>query len=370
MAEVVYLTELDDTQLRELTVSLGEPEYRAKQLQHRVFQQFAISFEEMTDLPLPFRQKLSETVNICTLSPAEENVSSDGTVKTLFSLKDALTIESTLMSYLSPQGKTRYTVCLSTQVGCAVGCHFCATGRQGFKRNLTTGEIVDQVLYYARKLKEQEWEEVIKNEADRRLITNLVFMGMGEPLVNYDALWEAVETLNSPRGFGLGARNMVISTSGLVPQIKRLSQEKIQISLAVSLHSSIDSVRDRLVPINKKYPLAELIQACKDYIEATNRRVTFEYALFSGINDSLKDARSLAHLIRGMNCHVNLIMANRTENRDYYPPAYATVVEFENELKRLKINCTLRQKRGLDIDSGCGQLRSRRVSGQKTLKLN
>ena len=228
------------------------------------------------------------------------------------------TIESALMPYPRSSGGRRYTVCLSTQVGCPVGCPFCATGQQGFERNLTPGEIIDQVLYFSRHLRDQCGEEEDSADGGMGLITNVVFMGMGEPLANYDALLQAIRVLNSPEALGLGARNMVVSTAGLVPQIKRLSQEKLQLGLAVSLHASNNALRDKLVPINKRYPLEQLIPACRQYFEMTGRRLSFEYILFDGINDSLRHARSLAHLLAGLNCHVNLIAANRTHGWDFH----------------------------------------------------
>ena len=284
---------------------------------------------------------------------------SDGTVKTLFALSDSKTIESTLMSYPSTKGKTRHTVCISTQVGCPIGCPFCATGQQGFERNLTPGEIIDQVLYFARRFRDQCYEEKNNGGQPASLITNIVFMGMGEPLANYDALWPAIEMLNSPEAFGLGARNMVVSTAGLVPQIKRLSRQKLQVGLAVSLHASDNALRDKLVPINRQYPLEQLIPACREYAEMTGRRLSFEYVLFDGVNDSVTRSRSLARLLKGVNCHVNLIAANYTADPGFRPSPEQTILAFESELKRLHIACTVRQPRGLDIDAGCGQLRSR-----------
>jgi 23S rRNA (adenine2503-C2)-methyltransferase len=258
-----------------------------------------------------------------------------------------------------PVNKTRsyrYTVCLSTQVGCPIGCPFCATGQQGFERNLTSGEIIDQVLYFARYLQNQR----MGSEGER--IDNIVFMGMGEPLANYNALRQAVSMLNSPDGFGLSARSITISTAGMVPGIKRLSGEKLQVGLAVSLHAPDNNLRDRLVPLNKKYPLEELIPACRDYFATTGRRVSFEYALFDGVNDSLSQARSLAELIKGMNCHVNLISANKVTGQIFQPSPRRQVLIFQQELKNRGINCTLRQSRGQDINAGCGQLRSRFLS--------
>jgi 23S rRNA (adenine2503-C2)-methyltransferase len=238
-------------------------------------------------------------------------------------------------------------------VGCPIACPFCATGQQGFERNLTPGEIIDQVLYFARWLQDRsKGREPMK-------IDNIVFMGMGEPFLNYDSLWQAVEWLNSPEGFGLSARSMTISTAGIIPGIKRLSEEKLQVGLAISLHAAENQLREILVPVNQKYPLEELLPACLDYISSTGRRVSFEYALFAGVNDSLAQAQLLAGLLHGMNCHVNLITANKVTNQKLQPSHRPEVLAFMQELKNRGINCTLRQSRGQDIDAGCGQLRSR-----------
>ncbi len=354
-----FLTNLNNGQIRELVTSLGEPDYRARQLQHWIYHNFAVSLDEMATLPRAFRQRLTKNVRLHSLTPLHEWAGRDGTVKTIFTLSDGRTIESALMSYSTAGGRRRYTVCLSTQVGCAIGCPFCATGQQGFEHNLTPGEIIDQVLYFARRLRDETRTAGESPYQETNPISNLVFMGMGEPLANYDALWQAVEMLNSPDGFCLGARSMVISTAGLLPQIKRLSREKLQVGLAISLHASDNALRNRLVPVNKRYPLEELIPACRDYFKMTGRRVSFEYILFQGINDSMAQARSLAHLLAGLNCHVNLIPANPTADHTFRPPDKSTILAFQGELKRLHIPCTLRQRRGLDIDAGCGQLRSR-----------
>ena len=343
------ITDLSSDRLQEMMASLGEPAYRARQLEHWLYRRLAHSFGEMDDLPQALRRRLAGVARLPGLVPAHEVAGRDGTVKTLFTLADGKTVESVLMAYPAAGGRPRYTVCLSTQVGCPIGCPFCATGRQGFERNLTPGEMIDQVRYFARRLR----------ESGSAAVTNLVFMGMGEPLANYEALWSAVEMLNSPRGFGLGARHMVISTAGLVPGIERLSREKLQVGLAVSLHASENSLRNRLVPLNRKYPLEVLMAACREYVVKTGRRPSFEYVLFAGINDSLSQARSLAELLRGLNCHVNLIPANRTAGGDFRPPYRDTTRAFQVELERHRIASTLRQRRGLDIDAGCGQLRSR-----------
>lgn len=355
----VSITDLTNTQLENLIEALGEPRYRAKQVKNWVYQRLALSFEEMTDLPKALRQRLACEARLYSLTPVQDVVGHDGTVKTLFALADSKTIESTLMYYPNTKGRTRCTVCLSTQVGCPIGCPFCATGQQGFERNLTRGEIIDQVLYFARHLRGRCGEGEKPGGRPECPITNIVFMGMGEPLANYDALLPAVEMLNSPDGFGLGARNMVVSTAGLVPQIARLSQEKLQLGLAVSLHASENALRDKLVPINRKYPLEKLIPACRKYCDVSGRRLSFEYVLFDGINDSVFQARSLGRLLKGLNCHVNLIPANSTADRTFRPSPEKAVLAFECELRRSGIACTLRQSRGQDINAGCGQLRSR-----------
>jgi 23S rRNA (adenine2503-C2)-methyltransferase len=314
----------------------------------------------MTDLPLAFRQRLVHETKLHSLGLIQEAAGKDGTLKALFNLADGKTVESALMYYDKDSAGRRCTVCVSTQAGCATGCPFCATGQQGFERNLTPGEIIDQVLYFAHHLQGQRNEGKNNMEREKR-ITNIVFMGMGEPLANYNALWQAIEMLNSPEGFGLGARNMIISTAGLVPQIRRLSQEKLQVGLAVSLHASDNGLRNRLVPINRKYPLEQLIPACRDYCQSTGRRLSFEYILFDSINDSITQARALARLIQGLNCHVNLIPANPTNDLSFRPPPRRVVLAFENELRQYHINATLRESQGQDINAGCGQLRSRRT---------
>jgi 23S rRNA (adenine2503-C2)-methyltransferase len=309
----------------------------------------------MTDLPIAFRQKLSDKIKLHSLKPVKLITGKDGTVKVLFSLADGKTVESALMFYDADRGGERHTVCVSTQVGCAVGCPFCATGQQGFERNLTPGEIIDQVLYFAHHLLEKENGSGNKQP---KHISNVVFMGMGEPLANYANLFQAIRMLNSPEGFGLGARNMVISTAGLVPQIKQLAKEKLQVGLAVSLHASDNALRNKLVPINRKYPLEQLMAACHEYNRSAGRRLSFEYTLFNGINDSVRQAHALAELIQGLKCHVNLIPANVTSNPTFQPPPRKAILAFEEELNRCRVNVTLRERRGQDINAGCGQLRS------------
>jgi len=337
---------------------MGEPVYRAGQIKKWVYQNFAADYNEMSDLPLSLRRKLVDETRLHSLEIVQRSSGRDDTMKVLFNCADGNTLESALMYYGSDGEKERRTVCVSTQAGCGIGCPFCATGQQGYERNLTPGEIIDQVLYFARYLQDQKGN---KDKEER--VSNVVFMGMGEPLANYNNLLQTIRTLNSPDCFMLGARSMTISTSGLVPQIKRLAGEKLQVGLAVSLHAADNALRNRLVPINRKYPLEELIPACREYSRLTGRRLSFEYILFNGINDSLDQAKALAGLIRGFNCHVNLIPANKTGDPTYKPPSKSEVLAFEDELKKLHVNVTLRLSRGQDIDAGCGQLRGRYLGG-------
>jgi 23S rRNA (adenine2503-C2)-methyltransferase len=359
-AMLASYTDLTVLQSNHLVESMGGPAYRAKQLRKWVYRNMALSFEEMTDLPLSLRQRLTGEIKLHSLEPLRSLTGKDGTLKMLFRLTDGKTVESVLMFYGGSGAGERRTVCVSTQVGCAIGCPFCATGQQDFERNLTPGEIIDQVLYFAHYLRDKgDGNGRANNIRKAERISNIVFMGMGEPLANYANLWQAIEMLNSPEGFGLGARNIVVSTAGLVPQIKRLAGEKLQVGLAVSLHAAENDLRNKLVPINKKYPLEKLIPACREYSRSTGRRLSFEYILFNGINDSIKQARSLAALLKGLKCHVNLIPTNITDNPSFRPPPRRAILAFESELKKLNINVTLRERRGQDIDAGCGQLRSR-----------
>ena len=339
-----FLTDLSLSQAEELMASLGEPAYRAKTLLRWVYQRRASSYDAMSDLPKALRDKLTEKLCLSSVVEASVQESKDGTVKALLLLWDGRTIETALM----PSAKGQFTVCVSSQVGCATGCPFCATGQQGYERNLGASEICDQVLFFARRL------------GDEGSISNIVFMGMGEPFANYLDVMAAVEHLNAPWGFGLGARNITISTAGHIPGIEKLSKEKLQVGLAVSLHASDNAVRNKLVPLNRKYPLEKLIPACAAYIEATGRRVTFEYCLFAGVNDSIAHARELSHLLRGLNYHVNLIAANPTPVCSYQPSSKEAILAFEDELKRLKVPATLRKSYGKDISAACGQLKSRR----------
>mgnify|MGYP005836338191 CR=1 FL=1 len=341
------LTNLTFEELQAWVVSLGEPAYRAQQIRQWLYQELAQSFVEMTTLPLSLRQRLAEAATISAVQPQASLTSSDGlTEKVLLALPDGSTIESVLMLY-----EGRQTVCVSTQVGCPIRCIFCATGRSGYVRNLTAGEIVDQVLYFARQLKGRGLQ-----------VTNVVVMGMGEPFLNYAATWQALTTLHDPKGFALGARHMTISTAGIVPGIERMAKEPLQVGLAVSLHAPNDALRNQLVPINRKYPLGTLIPACQRYTEEMGRRITFEYALIDGVNDSPPLARELATLLKGMLCHVNLIPCNPGSGGECRPSSRQRVLAFQKQLKQAGIPNTLRVGRGIEIQAGCGELRSRAAS--------
>lgn len=340
-SELPLIFDLDFEQLQTILNEWGEPNYRAVQIWKGLYQQFWDQPTQFTGLPSGLRQKLTDSFRFEAFKPGQVLKSKDGeTVKTLFGLLDGRAIEAVLMRY-----EKRRTLCISTQAGCAMGCVFCATGQMGFKRHLTSGEIVAQVMYYARQLK-QEGEQV----------TNVVIMGMGEPFHNYDNTLAAIDRLNHAEGYNLGARRFTISTVGIVPQIHRFASEKRQVNLAISLHAAEDQLRSSLLPINKKYPLTDLIPACRDYIEQTGRRLTFEYALIQDVNDTPEHARQLGRLLHGMLCHVNVIPLNPTQK---YPGKATTrerALAFRAELDRYGIPCTIRLRRGIDIQAGCGQL--------------
>ena len=333
-----------DISLEHLTQRLetwGEPQFRAQQIWQAIYHDLATSPDEITTLPKVLREKLKAEFTLGSLSPAAEARSSDGqTRKLLFRLPDGKSIEAVLMGY-----EKRRTTCISTQAGCAMGCVFCATGQMGFRRHLRAGEIVEQVLWFAREL---------KANGDR--LTNIVVMGMGEPFHNYEATMAAVDLLNDPAGFNFGARRITLSTVGLAPMIERFAAERRQVNLAVSLHAATDELRSELLPINKKYPLDVLFEAVRKYYALTKRRVTFEWALIQGKNDTAAQARALADLAVGLPCHVNVIPLNPT--RDYAGQAttHERAAAFKAALESCGLPCTIRVRRGIDINAGCGQL--------------
>lgn len=339
-----------DLSFEDLTASLAEvdePSFRATQIWRAVFKDLASSYADMTTLPKSLRQQLESIIPWPLIITLKTLASSDGqTTKLLLQLEDDETIELVVMRYAK-----RNTACISTQVGCGMGCQFCATGQSGFRRDLTTAEIVGQVLTAARLL-----------QSNSERLSNIVFMGMGEPLANYEATLRSIRTLNDPRGFSLGARSFTISTVGIVPGIERLSHENLQINLAVSLHSADEALRNRLVPINQRYPVADVIRACKRYVEKTHRRVTFEIALIDGVNDSDSQARQVADALRGVLCHVNIIPFNPIADSTWRASPSDRVQSFAHAIQSAGFPVTVRQSRGADIQAGCGQLRAQRRS--------
>ncbi len=327
--------------LEALMGELGQKPYRARQVWQALYRRLVTSIDEMTDLPADLRAELSKKTEIRTLEPIRQQVAEDGhTTKVQLRLPGGGMIESVLMWYPpSATNNGRYTVCVSTQVGCAVGCPFCATGKMGFISNLTAGEVVAQVLYFARQ----------------QAIDNLVFMGMGEPMLNYANMWQAVETLNSPLGFGMGARRFTISTSGILPGIRKLAEEKLLVNLAISLHAPNDTLRQQLVPIDKKYPLADLMDACDAYTERTGRRVSYEYVMLAGVNDSPELAHELAQLLTGRLAHVNLIPWNPTSG-SFNRPSGNAIARFQTVLHQYGVRTTIRAEKGVEISAACGQL--------------
>ena len=342
-----YIYDLEYTQLEELLLGWGEPGYRAQQIWRGLYQHLWNQPNQFTQLPLQLRSRLEKEFSFSHLQPVQAVASSDGeTRKTLFELPDRQAIEAVLMRYGKPgSSRQRRTLCISTQAGCAMGCTFCATGQMGFRRQLSSGEIIEQVLFYARQLAELGEQ-----------VTNVVLMGMGEPFHNYDATMQAIDRLNDPKGFNFGARRFTISTVGLVPMIKRFANERRQVNLAISLHAADDALRSSMLPVNKKYPLDELLSSCRDYVQKTNRRITFEWALIHGVNDSVETASKLSQLLQGLLCHVNVIPLNPTHGFAGQATTRERAQAFQDALEQAGITCTIRMRRGIDIQAGCGQL--------------
>ena len=344
MTEKILIFDLDLDALESLMREWQQPRYRAAQVFQALYVDLVSSFEDMTTLPAALRAKLGEHFDFSHLAPRISLDSTDGqTRKILFGLPNNEAIEAVLMRY-----QKRNTLCISTQAGCAMGCVFCATGQMGFRGNLSAGEIVEQVIYYAREL---------KSSGDRP--TNVVIMGMGEPFHNYEATMMAIDILNHPKGFNFGARRFTVSTVGLVPAIRRFTEENRQVNLAISLHATEDDHREAMLPINKRYPIKELIDACRDYVDHTSRRITFEWALIHDENDSPEQAYRLASLLHGLNCHVNVIPLNPTEGYSGRATTRDRAEAFRDILESRGITCTVRVRRGIDINAGCGQLAMR-----------
>lgn len=338
------LYDLSLTELETRVKDLGHPAYRARQVWNWTYRQLAGDYTAMRNVPTQLLDELQSALPMGTLEPVRTVTADDGeTIKTLYRTRDGELLETVLMLY--PE---RATVCVSCQVGCAVGCSFCATGLMGLSRNLSAGEIVAQVVGATREARERG-----------RTLTNIVMMGMGEPLQNYVETMKFIRIVHDPDGLNLGARRITVSTSGIVPRIEALSLEDLPVNLAVSLHAPEDEQRSSLVPINRRYPIAMLMETIDRYIERTGRRVSFEYALMRGINDSDDTARKLADLLRGRLCHVNIIPLNPVDVLPYERPDPAGIERFASILRDAGIPTTVRYSRGLDIDAACGQLRAK-----------
>ena len=342
----IDIKNLSKAELEAALAELGEAAYRARQVTKWLYASGAKSFDEMTDIPLELRKKLKTKFHVTRLTMLDTRRSSrDGTAKYLFKLEDGNAIETVYL----PEAD-RNTICLSSQVGCRYACSFCASAYAGFVRNLKSSEMLDEVLS-------------VKAGNPSARITNLVFMGIGEPLDNYDNVMKAVRVFNDKGAFNIGARKITLSTCGIIPGIERLKKEGLQIELSVSLHSADDKTRSRLVPVNKKYPLEDLMETCRDYVKETNRIITFEYVLIKGVNSSREDAFKLAGLLKGMKCKVNAILYNEVKAKGYEVPSRDDVKRFMRILKSNGINALHRKSKGEEIDAGCGQLRISRMIG-------
>lgn len=330
---------LTQAELKSFIADLGEKPFRAGQIYQWLHEKQVSSFDEMTNISEKLRERLKEACALTVLKPVTIQTSrQDGTKKYLFELSDGNMVESVLMRY-----KHGNSVCISSQAGCRMGCRFCASTLDGLVRNLTPAEMLEQIYRIGHDIGER--------------ISNVVVMGTGEPLDNYDNLLKFIRMLTDEGGLHISQRNLTVSTCGLAPQMRRLAEEKLQITLALSLHAPTQEKREKLMPVAKAYHLPEVIEACQYYFEQTGRRITFEYSLVAGVNDSAKDAAELASLIRGMNCHINLIPVNPIRERDYSQPDAKAIRDFQNKLEKCGINVTIRREMGSDIDGACGQLR-------------
>lgn len=329
-------------ELKEQFIQMGEKPYRAEQVFKWIYESNVRNFDEMTNLSLDLREKLKQNFNLCIYKVLKKLESIDGTKKYLFDIGDGNAIETVLMDY--KHGKS---LCVSSQIGCKMGCKFCASTGIPFVRNLSSGEIVEQILAVQK-------DENIK-------ISNVVFMGIGEPLDNYDNVINAIKIINNQKGLNIGARHISISTSGLVPKIYDLAKEKLQCTLSISLHAVTDEKRSQMMPVNNSYNIEELIKACKDYIAETGKRISFEYALAKEKNDNLDDAKELVKLLKGMLCHVNLIPINKIENGEFVKSSNENIIKFRDYLNEHGIVATIRRELGPDIDAACGQLRRQTI---------
>jgi len=366
-ATLPSILELSKLELSDSLEALDQPKYRSEQVWRAIYKEGRTSFDDMTNLSKDLRGILAQNYSIGNAATVISKKSADSsTDKILFKLPDGELIETVLMRY-EPDGhrRGRKTVCVSTQAGCALGCTFCATGQQGFRRNLTPGEITEQVLTMERLALAEDKEEIqagTRSRGELQGVTNVVFMGMGEPLANYENMMESIRVLNDPKGIGIGARHITVSTVGLVPGIKKLAKENIQINLAVSLHAPDNETRSETMPVNKRYPIEELIEACKYFVTETNRRIFIEYVLLKGQNDTSMHANKLGRILKDLLCHVNLIPVNPTDDGPYHRTTYKEAQRFQSDLKTFNVPSTVRMEKGIDIDAGCGQLRDRALA--------
>ena len=336
---------IKDYNLDELITEMenfGEKKFRAEQIFKWLYVDKVKEFDEMTNLSLELREKLKQNYTMCNFKILKKQESADGTKKYLFDVLDGNAIESVLMQY-----KYGKTICVSSQIGCKMGCKFCASTGIKFVRSLTAGEIVEQVL------------AVEQDIGDK--ISNIVFMGIGEPFDNYDNVMKAIKILNNQKGLNIGARHISVSTSGLVPMIYKFADEDYQCTLSISLHATNDEKRSKMMPINNRYNIKELMEACKYYINKTNKRISFEYALAKDNNDNLEDAKELVKLLKGMLCHVNLIPINKIENGEFTKSSNENIIKFRDYLNDNGIVATIRRELGSDIDAACGQLRRKNL---------
>ena len=336
------IKDYDLLELKQEFIQMGEKPFRAEQVFKWLYESKVNSFDDMTNLSLELREKLKQNYEMHNFNILRKQESSDGTIKYLFDVLDGNAIETVLMSY-----HHGYSLCVSTQIGCKMGCKFCASTGIKFVRNLTSGEIVEQIL-------------AVERDNNIR-ISNVVFMGIGEPLDNYDNVVNAIRIINNQKGINIGARHISISTSGLVPKIYQLAEENIQCTLSISLHATTDEKRSEMMPVNNRYNISELLQACRDYLEKTNRRISFEYALAKDNNDNLEDAKRLVKLLKGMICHVNLIPINKIENGAFVKSSNENILKFRDYLNEHGIVATIRRELGSDIDAACGQLRRKNL---------
>lgn len=340
-SEMTYLYDLSQEEMKGLVKEIGEPPFRAKQIYDWMYKGVD-SFEDMKNIPKSLKEKLEKVAVIGNLKILKKQKSAlDETAKYLFELRDGNTIEAVFMKY-----KYGNSLCISSQVGCRMGCKFCASGLGGLVRNLSAGEFINQIISVEKDTNEK--------------ISHIVVMGTGEAFDNYENLSKFLKLVNSPEGLGIGMRNITVSTCGLVPKIKMFARDFPQVNLAISLHQTDNDKRSEIMPVNKKYDIGELIKACKEYFETAKRRVTFEYALISGVNDKKSDMQNLAKLLKGFACHVNLIDLNHVQELEFLPVGAQNARANTEYLNTLGVNATLRRKLGEDIDGACGQLRASR----------